>query len=258
MATQTHGANRVNRLGRAIGRIGAIAAAVLVTLGPAAAPATVQTDLIVFDVVLRGLRAGRLTLTGSVDGSDYHASGTLQSAGLVRLVAKVRYDAEASGRLRGGRYVPARYSEVADTGRRVSESVMEYRGGVPQVKTYNPPRPPQTGDVKPETQGGTVDPLTALYATLRDVPRADACKLDVHLFDGMRRSQIALSAPVPEGEGVACTGEYRRLAGFSAKEMAEKERFAFRLVYVPVGEGMLRVNLIETDTIFGTGFLRRR
>ncbi|GEM_PF-159186 len=258
MATQTHGANRVNRLGRAIGRVGAIAAAVLVTLGPAEAPATVQTDLIVFDVVLRGLRAGRLTLTGSVDGSDYHASGTLQSAGLVRLVAKVRYDAEASGRLRGGRYVPARYSEVADTGRRVSESVMEYRGGVPQVKTYNPPRPPQTGDVKPETQGGTVDPLTALYATLRDVPRAEACKLDVHLFDGMRRSQIALSAPVPEGEGVACTGEYRRLAGFSAKEMAEKERFAFRLVYVPVGEGMLRVNLIETDTIFGTGYLRRR
>jgi hypothetical protein len=241
-----------------LGRIVAAALAAVLALGPAAAPAADQTDLIVFDVVLKGLRAGRLTLTGVVEGGNYRASGTLQSAGIVRLVAKVRYDAEASGRLRNGRYVPARYSEVADTGRRVSESVMEYRGGVPQVKTYNPPRPPQTGDVKPDTQGGTVDPLTALYATLRDVPAAEACTLDVHLFDGMRRSQIALSKPVPEADGVACTGEYRRLAGFSDKEMAEKVSFAFRLIYAPVGDGMLRVNLIETDTIFGPGYLRRR
>jgi hypothetical protein len=40
--------------------------------------------------------------------------------------------------------------------------------------------------------------------------------------------------------------------------MADKVAFPFRLFYVPVGEGMMRVNLIETDTTFGQGALRRR
>lgn len=230
----------------------------LVALGPAAAPAADQTDLIVFDVVLKGIRAGRLTLAGTVEGSNYRALGTVQSAGLVRLVRKVKYVAEATGTVKNGRYVPARYSEVADTGKRVSESVMEYRAGVPQVKVYNPPREPQQTDVKPETQGGTLDPLTALFATLRDVPAAEACTVEVQMFDGKRRSQISLTEPVAEGENVVCAGEYRRIAGFTEHEMADKVAFAFRLTYVPVGDGMLRVNLIETDTTFGTGYLRRR
>ncbi len=230
----------------------------LLAVTPVAAPAVEQTDLIVFDVVLKGIRAGRLTLTGVVDGTQYSASGTLESAGLIRLVRKVKYVAESAGTVKNGRYTPSYYSEVADTGKRVSQSTMEYRAGVPQVKVYSPPREPQETDVKPETQGGTVDPLTALYATLRDVPAAEACTLEVQMFDGKRRSQITLSAPVVGEDGIVCAGEYRRLAGFSEHEMADKIAFPFRLYYVPVAEGMMRVNLIETDTTFGLGSLRRR
>jgi len=257
-------AGRRTRFAVGLGQFVARRAAALVLAGavavtPALAPAADLTDLIVFDVVLKGLRAGKLTLRGSVEGTAYEASGTLESAGLVRLVRKVKYVAEASGTLKNGRYTPARYSEVADTGKRVSESVVEYRNGVPQVKVYNPPRPPIATDVNPATQGGTLDPLTALYATLRDVPAAEACTLAVVMFDGKRRSQITLSAPEPvAGGGVACAGEYRRLAGFTDTEMADKVAFPFRLIYVPVGEGMMRVNLIETDTTFGQGLLRRR
>ncbi|WP_372841276.1 DUF3108 domain-containing protein [Phaeovulum sp.] len=230
----------------------------MLAIVPGAAPAVEQTDLIVFDVVLKGIRAGRLTLTGTVEGTHYSANGTLESAGLIRLVRKVKYVAESEGTTKNGRYTPSYYSEVADTGKRVSESTMEYRAGVPQVKVYNPPREPQQTDVKPETQGGTVDPLTALYATLRDVPVAEACTLEVQMFDGKRRSQITLSKPVVADDGIVCAGEYRRLAGFSENEMADKVAFPFRLYYVPVGDGRMRVNLIETDTTFGVGSLRRR
>ncbi len=84
--------------------------------------------------------------------------------------------------------------------------------------------------------GGTVDPLTALYATLRDVDAGQECKIKLPMFDGRHSSQIVLGKPTVKGNADPCTGEYRRLAGFSDKEMAEKQRFAFTLTYAPTAE----------------------
>ncbi|WP_415182091.1 DUF3108 domain-containing protein [Phaeovulum sp.] len=233
--------------------VGVIAVAVL----PVVAMAQ-QVDNAVFDLTLRGLTAGQLHVNGKLVGNAYAAKGVLQSSGLLGMVRKVRYDASVSGRYAGGKYTPVSYAEKADTSKRQSESVMAYRAGVPQVTTYNPPRDPRPGDVDPATQGGTIDPLTALYAVVRDVPAAEACTLKVTLFDGRRRSQVVLSPAETAGKGVTCAGEYRRLAGFSDKEMAEKVRFPFRLTYAPAGQGMLRVVEISMDTLYGKGALKRR
>ncbi|WP_245890923.1 DUF3108 domain-containing protein [Albidovulum aquaemixtae] len=225
-----------------------------------AAPSTAeQNDRAVFDLSLRGIHAGTLSVSGAIEGGRYAVAGVLQSGGLLALVRKVRYDARSQGRYTGGRFTPARYEEDADTGKRKSQSVMEYRSGVPQVKVYNPPKPPRDGDLDPATQGGTVDPLTALYAALRDVPAQSACRLKLTLFDGRRRSQVALGEPKKNGDGgVSCAGEYRRLAGFSANDMAEKSRFSFVLRYEPTGGGKLRVRDISMDTLYGKGRLTRR
>ncbi|MDP3341365.1 DUF3108 domain-containing protein [Frigidibacter sp.] len=226
-------------------------------LGPHPAAAN-QTDSAVFDLHLRGLRAGTLSIAGAIDGATYAASGKLQSSGVLAAIKKIRYDAKVSGSLSGTRYTPRTYHETADTGRRQSESVMEYRAGVPQLKVYNPPRKPEDQDIDPATQGGTVDPMTAAYATLRDVPEAEACKLNLTLFDGKRRSQVKLSNPVKQGDRITCAGEYRRLQGFSAEDMAEKTRFPFRLIYRPAQNGVLRVGEVEMDTLYGKGVLKRR
>jgi hypothetical protein len=171
----------------------------------------------------------------------------------------VRYDARVSGRVTNGRFTPVRYEEDADTGKRQSQSVMEYKAGVPQVKVYNPPKTPRPSDIDPATQGGTVDPLTAAFAALRDVAPEEACRLKLVLFDGRRRSQVVLADPQPTGGGgLACAGEYRRLEGFSDKEMAEKSRFPFRMTYAPLPDGRLRVVEVAMDTIYGKGRLTRR
>ncbi|MCB2136302.1 MAG: DUF3108 domain-containing protein [Rhodobacteraceae bacterium] len=217
-----------------------------------------QTDSAVFNLSLKGIYAGSLTLEGQSDGQSYAATGVLKSGGLVALVRKVRYDARANGTVRTGKFVPDRYEEDADTGKRRSKSVMAYADGVPQVTAYDPPRAAFDTDVDPATQGGTVDPLTALYAALRDTPEAEACKLHLYMFDGRRRSQVVLSQPKPDGDSVVCIGEYRRLAGFAAHEMAEKQRFPFRLIYRRTGEGMLRAEEIVMDTLYGKGRLKRR
>lgn len=234
------------------------AASVLVCLAAGTAAAE-QRDNAVFDLTLRGISTGTLSVSGAIEGKSYAASGVLKTGGLIALVKKVRYDARARGTFAKGRFTPARYEEDADTGKRRSQSVMDYKAGVPQVKVYNPPRAPRPGDVDPATQAGTVDPLTAAFAALRDVSAEEACNLRMVMFDGRRRSQVVLVNPAPTGDGgLTCQGEYRRLEGFSADEMAEKSRFPFRMTYAPLGDGRMRVTEISMDTIYGKGRLTRR
>lgn len=235
-----------------------VAVTLVLGLSGAVAPAQAQADQGSFDLVLKGLKAGNLTFSGQQDGKSYAVSGSLKSTGLAAMIRKVRYDAATSGRVSKGRYTPATYNEKADTGKRQSESVMAYRKGVPQVKSYSPPREPFPTDVDPATMGGTVDPLTALYATLRDVDKGAECKVSLAMFDGRRHSQIKTSSPKADGEFVVCAGEYRRLAGFSEKEMAEKQRFAFTLTYAPTPEGRMRVIEVAMDTLYGKASLKRQ
>ncbi|AZB56175.1 DUF3108 domain-containing protein [Cereibacter sphaeroides] len=236
-------------------RIGfGIAALMLLMAGPAAA----QSDEAVFDLVLRGVRAGTLSFAGSEQDGRYAVNGRLQSGGLVSLLRTVRYDARASGRIVRGRPQASAYSEKADTGRRQSEVQLAWRNGRPVVERYEPARKPRSYDVDPAAQRGTVDPLTALYAALRDVDPGQECRTSLEIFDGRRRTQVVLGAPQAAEGGVACAGEFRRIAGYSEEDMAEKSRFPFTLRYEPTAEGRMRVVQVATDTIYGKATLRRR
>lgn len=212
-------------------------------------------DKATFEVVLKGLTAGQLVFSGVQEGKAYAVSGRLQSTGVAAMLRKFSYTAKANGAVSGNRYTPARYSEEADTGKRKGKSQIEYRRGVPTKVTNTPPR---ESKVDPGTMGGTVDPLTSLYATLRDVDAGQECQSSVKMYDGRRATQITLSKPRRNGNRVTCAGEYRRLAGFSEKDMAEKTRFAFTLTYAPLDNSRMRVVEISTDTIYGKASLIRR
>lgn len=211
-----------------------------------------------FDLYLKGLRAGTLTFSGQENATHYSATGRVQSAGLLALVRDIRYDAKSTGRITKTGFEPLRYEEEADTGKRQSQSRMEYRNGTPVVLAPPPRATPRPHDVDPATQRGTLDPMTAIFTAMRDVPRAEACTLNVVMFDGNRRSQITLDAPREKAGQLICTGEYRRVAGFSPREMAEKTRFPFELTYTPLENGMMRVTHITTDTLYGKAVLKRR
>jgi hypothetical protein len=223
-----------------------------------AASSSRADDPVVFDLSIRGIRAGTLSFSGQATDGRYTVSGRLESTGLVGLVRQVAYDGTAEGSLLQGRFTPARYREQADTGKRQSEAVMEYRRGVPQVKVYNPPREPGSDGIDPATQGGTVDPLTALFATLRDVAPGEECNRTLMMFDGKRRSQLVLGAPSAIKGGTACPGEYRRLAGFSADDMAEKTRFPFLVRLGPAKSGLMQVEEVTMESIYGNARLKRR
>lgn len=224
---------------------------------PAAIPVSAQADGVTnarFSVAIRGLTAGSLTIKGKESGSSYSATGVLQSGGLVGLVAKVKYTASSQGSVNGNSFRPSRYDENADTGKRKSNSKIRYKSGVPIVDDFKP----GPNAVNPSTQKGTVDPMTALYAAFRDVDESEVCKLKVAMFDGKRRSQVQLKSPRAEGDMILCDGEYRRLKGFSAKDMAEKTRFPFNLFYAKTADGRYRVEKVVTQTLYGNAVMKRK
>lgn len=226
---------------------------------PAAPVRADQTDRIVFDLSLRGIPAGSVTVNGKIAGNSYGATGVVETNGLLGAIRKIRYNGTVSGGYQAGRFTPQRFDLSTQRGDDRFTNLIVYKNGVPVSVSRNPPRKPRATDVDPAQQGGTIDPLTALYAVLRDVDSDAACKLDVALYDGAKRTRVRLSAPKPAGKGVTCTGEYRRLAGFSDREMQEKTSFPFTLIYAPTPDGQrLQVVEINTDTILGKGRLVRR
>lgn len=210
-----------------------------------------------FTLVLKGLSAGSLTWSGSGEpGGAYAVRGVLKTSGLAAMLKKVRYDATAKGSITAkGSYVAASYVEDANTGKRHSQSSMTWKKGVPSVQDSTE-RKARPWDIDPAGQKGTVDPLTAMFATLRDVAPGQECKVNVNMFDGRRATKLTLGGRAEKGSTVTCSGEYRRVAGFSPDDMAEKTRFPFTLTYEPVGDKM-RVVEVAMDTIYGKARLVR-
>ncbi|MGB0661084.1 MAG: DUF3108 domain-containing protein [Mangrovicoccus sp.] len=211
-----------------------------------------------FSVTLVGLPAGTLSYSANESGGQYRLAGRVKSSALARAIVPVSIETSARGRVKGNRYRPSTFREQTQRGGEEITTVFSYKNGAPQI-TRTPPRDkaPKYG-LDPATQSGTLDPLTTAYAMLRDRPKDLACKLDIVLFDGIRRASILYKDPAPGPKGgLVCQGEYRRLAGFSPKELAEKPVWPFTIYYEPAG-GQLRVVELKVPTTFGTVRIRRR
>lgn len=245
----------MSRLSRLICR--SLVLPALLTLPLSATAQDIRQDA-QYALEVRGLTVGLLSFSGVENAASYAVSGTLQSTGLAGMLRKMRYAAKVRGRQSNAGLHPARYEQSGGSGNNHSEEVVVWQGGLPRIERQDPAKPPRPGDPDPAAQRGTVDTLTALYATLRDVPRGQECTTNVIIYDGRYRMQLRLSAPKAEGETVSCTGEYIRLGGFSAEEMAERVRFPFSVHYTPLPEGRMRVSHVAMDSLYGRARLVRR
>ncbi len=206
-----------------------------------------------YDVTLAGLQVARMIIASKVSDGRYAVLITIESGGLAGIVKRIRFDARSEGQIaEKGRFEPELYSEQADTGRRQSRVEMVYKDGVPQVLAYSSPRLDGPELLDPSDQGGTLDPASALFAGLRDLPAGQGCAADFAVFDGRRRSSYAVS-----GGGLACTGAYIRVAGYTSEEMAERASFPIEVIYAPDGD-VMRVIEASVQTIYGKVRLKRR
>lgn len=237
---------------RAIQRIAALLLAGIGLVGPACA------DQLAFDLLFPGKIAGRLDLDVQSGADNYDVRAQLRSDPPFGATAPLIYSAASSGRITDRGPVPVRFSAVLSSGRRQSDSAVDFAASLPRVARDLPALPPAPGDVNPDLIGGATDPVTALFIILRDQPISEVCTLKAYLFDGRRLSQVVLFQPqIADGE-VACRGEYRRLKGFSPDEMTERQRFAFSLIYRAAGPGLVRLAEARGETLYGPARLKRR
>ncbi len=202
-----------------------------------------------FVIGLRGFTVGSFQLSSQSKGNTYAVAADIKDAGLLSVFRSFFYRASARGALKGNRVIPRQYRETADTGRRQSEVVLDYEDGVPRVTSYASTTPP--GPDAP-------DPASVLFAVFREMPRAAACNTEIFIYDGMRRSRLALGKPRPEGDGLRCAGEYRRLQGFTPKELSRNVAFPLELTLSPVACGKVRVTHVEITSSYGLATLDRR
>lgn len=222
------------------------------------APAQEKRQDALFTLEIRGIAVGELVFAGVETDSAYAVSGTVRTTGLAGMLRKLHYDAKVQGARSSGRLSPARYEQSGGIGSKYSEEVVVWSGGLPRIERQDPPKPARDTDADPARQRGTIDTLTAIYATLRDVPPGQECRSDLTLYDGRYRMQVRTLAPRQAGDGVICDGEYIRLAGFSPKEMAERTNFPFQLHYSPASNGTMRVVKVTMDSLYGSARLVRR
>ncbi len=228
-------------------------------LGCVFAPAARAADgAAVYALKLRGITAGELTIEANEADGRYAVAALIRSVGLVSAFRRFSYRGRADGQRGREGFRPERYLEAADTGRRSSEAELAYEDGVPRVVHYASPRAAAGDTPDPATQGGTVDPLTGIYAMLRDVTRDEACRLDLFMFDGRRRSRIAMQV-AGEADGLPyCAGIYQRLEGFTERELARHRKFDFVLTYRAGPGERLQVERVEFASLYGVAAIDRR
>ena len=231
---------------------------VLAALLMAGAPGAQAEGTAEYVIKVRGITVGSFRLTATQTGARYSVSGGIVSAGLATIVRRFSYAGLSRGILRGGRLLPESYREVADTGRRQSEVVIDYQDGVPTVTRYASNNPPGPDSPDPATQAGTLDPMSALFAVFRDRPGDAVCGETIAMFDGRRRSQLVLAAAQRGGARLRCSGEYRRLQGFTEKELSRHVAFPLTVIYAPNGNGGVHVERVEVTSVYGLATLDRR
>ncbi|MEO0388873.1 MAG: DUF3108 domain-containing protein [Pseudomonadota bacterium] len=205
-----------------------------------------------YDVYASGIKLGSLALKADNNGSQYAVSGRVSGGGLVGIFVTFDFSGTSQGSVRtDGRLQPIAYQARSDDGKTARTTRIAYRGGTPVSVSTDPPRNPRAYDAKPGAQGGTLDPISAVYAILGDAPVGQACGKTVEVFDGNRRSRLALGARQAAGDGrFVCAGTYTRVAGYSEKLLREKRTFPFQIQWLD-RDGMMRVERFSTDTTFG-------
>ena len=217
-------------------------------------PALAQDTTQLWSVHALGVKVGELRVSFSQNGTHYDGSGLFQTTGMVRLLARIKFDVTSQGRITTTGYQPSQYKGHIDTGKRVSKTELAFAGGtVQKVSGSHPERVP----IPAQALRGVIDPMTMMWQSLRDRQDTDLCTLDGTQYDGTRVAAIRMTTRQQDGADVTCVGSYDRLAGYTAQELAEMSTSPASVTYQKSGN-LWRAIKVKVTTRHGTATLHRR
>ncbi|MCL6285117.1 DUF3108 domain-containing protein [Ruegeria sp. 2012CJ41-6] len=209
-----------------------------------------------YDVRALGAKVGDLALSGTVKGSRYAVASRFETTGLVNALSGVWFQLKSNGRVQGNTFQPRNYTEEMNTGRRQSKERLTYSGGVARRGDPDTGRKSRYAVTDAE-QKGALDPLTALFAVMRDQPAEGLCDLTQRVFDGKRLTELAMTRRTEAGPLITCHGIFRRVGGYSPEDLKRKRNFEVTVTYAPAGE-LMRLVEVRADTLFGPATVLRR
>lgn len=208
-------------------RYAAAAIALPLVLGPSA-PACAQGKLDArYDFTLAGIPVGRGAWVIDIGEDHFGASASGQTAGLMRVLAGGRGQANARGTIVDGQFVPGTYRSSIFTDKKYDDVRMAIGGGVVREFSAEPKMPPVPNRV-PLTEAhrrGVTDPMTASLfgvAGTGTLFTAEACPRKLAIFDGRMRYDLHLTfkriEQVKAGKGyhgraVVCSVIFSPIAG---------------------------------------------
>jgi hypothetical protein len=220
-----------------------------------AAPSLGDAQKATFDLYISGIRAGEMTLKSVEKGGSYSAASRIQAAGFIGKLAKFFFDGTAKGSIRGdGVVIPSTYVAESKSSRADRHTEIDWKNGTPTRVSVEPPR---NTAPDPAAQGGTLDPVSAGFALLRDARPGKICNMTVDIFDGSRRSRLKLGKPVENDKEYVCAGKFSRIKG-EAHNAVSKREFPFEVVFRKNGDGAAQLKRIQTQTKFGKAVVERR
>lgn len=207
-----------------------------------------------YDVRLIGAKVGEMVIASRETATQYSTRARFKTTGAFARLSNASFDISARGRLAQDKFMPQSYREITSEGRHATNVKISYKSGIATEISG------QTGDgkagVDPKKMRGALDPITVVYATLRQQPSSKACSIDTNVYDGQRHARLTLTSRKETSQGITCTGYYWRIAGYSSPSR-ENTKVPISVQYAQVSDQLI-AQKITVHTRYGKVTLHRR
>jgi Protein of unknown function (DUF3108) len=212
-----------------------IAAALLVTI--MAAPASAQGKLDAqYTVTLAGLPIGKGSWRIDIADTQYNATATGRTTGLLHAFTGGEGTSAAHGTLQAGRIVSSLYSSIIKTSRKNDETRLTIANGALKDASVEPPqdKDPERVPITEAHQQGILDPMTASLmrvAGTGDPLSPEACPQTLSVYDGRLRYDLQMTFKRMDkvkadkgyaGPAVVCAVYFSPIAGYIPTRAAIK------------------------------------
>jgi hypothetical protein len=227
-----------------------------------------------YEFTLAGIPVGRGAWVIDIGEDQFYASASGQTAGLMRILASGRGQANARGTIVDGQFTPGTYRSSIFTDRRYDDVRMAIGDGAVREFSAEPKMPPAPNRV-PLTEAhrrGVTDPMSA---SLFRVPgtgslfTAEACPRKLAIFDGRMRYDLHLTFKRVEqvkaekgyqGRAVVCSVMFSPIAGHATDRAAIQYLANLREIealFAPIaGTRVLAPFRVAVPTPVGTGVMQ--
>ena len=222
----------------------------------------------VYDISFGGIDFAEGTLSLVVEGDAYSAKVSMRPSAVARIFSSETVDAQASGWLKAGAVLPARYSMRAANSEKASSVAMGLSAGVVKTVEVTPKPKVHRDQVPVESRHwrGVLDPLSAVVMAVKDPSAATgpaACDRTLPIYDGWTRFDVPLSYKGMEtvetksyrGPAIVCAARFVPVAGHRRNKESVKfmqDNRDLEVWLAPVGgTGLLVPYKISVGTMRG-------